>query len=380
MLDFSTPALDLEFPVRRNFVYFNHAALSPLPRRVAEAITAHVENTRDRGAADWRKWFATIERTREKAARLLGADRSEVAFLPSTSWALNLTARSLVWAPGDNVVGDDMEFPSNSLPWKLLENVGVEYRAAANKSGRITLEDLARKVDSGTRVVAVSWVAFHNGFVYPLEEIGGFCRERGILFVVDAIQGLGALPLDVSKTPVDVLAADAHKWLLGQEGCTVFYVREAVRDRLPTIFGGWWNTKADESGGGFLGERLEFYRSARRYEPGSLPTAQIAGLEAAIDVLTEFGIETVQNRILQTVGHLRAGLVSRQWRIMTPEPLASGILAAVPPSSDSRTMAKALEQRGVIVAPREGAVRFSPHFYNDQQEVERVLQAIDATR
>ncbi len=380
MLDFSTPALDLEFPVRRNFVYFNHAALSPLPRRVAEAITAHVENTRDRGAADWRKWFATIERTREKAARLLGADRSEVAFLPSTSWALNLTARSLVWAPGDNVVGDDMEFPSNSLPWKLLENLGVEYRVAANRGGRMTLEDLARKVDSRTRVVAVSWVAFHNGFVYPLEEIGGFCRERGILFVVDAIQGLGALPLDVSKTPVDVLAADAHKWLLGQEGCTVFYVREAVRDRLPTIFGGWWNTKADESGGGFLGERLEFYRSARRYEPGSLPTAQIAGLEAAIDVLTEFGIETVQNRILQTVGHLRAGLVSRQWRIMTPEPLASGILAAVPPSADSRTMAKALEQRGVIVAPREGAVRFSPHFYNDQQEVERVLQAIDATR
>ncbi len=380
MLDFSTPALDREFPIRRNFVYFNHAALSPLPRRVAEAITAHVENTRDRGAADWRKWYAAIERAREKAAHLLGADRSEIAFLPSTSWALNLTARSLAWAPGDNVVGDDMEFPSNSLPWKLLENVGVEYRAAANKSGRITLEDLARKVDSRTRVVAVSWVAFHNGFVYPLEEIGRFCRERGILFVVDAIQGLGALPLDLSKTPVDVLAADAHKWLLGQEGCTVFYVREAVRDRLPAIFGGWWNTKGEESEKGFLVERLEFYRSARRYEPGSLPTAQIAGLEAAIDLLTEVGIETAQNRILQTVRKLAEGLASRDWRITTPEPLASGILAAAPPSSDSRTMAKALEERGIIVAPREGAVRFSPHFYNDQQEVERVLQALDATR
>ncbi len=380
MLDFSTPALDREFPIRRNFVYFNHAALSPLPRRVAEAITAHVENTRDRGAADWRKWYAAIERTREKAAHLLGADRSEIAFLPSTSWALNLTARSLAWAPGDNVVGDDMEFPSNSLPWKLLENVGVEYRAAANKSGRITLEDLARKVDSRTRVVAVSWVAFHNGFVYPLEEIGRFCRERGILFVVDAIQGLGALPLDLSKTPVDVLAADAHKWLLGQEGCTVFYVREAVRDRLPAIFGGWWNTKGEESEKGFLVERLEFYRSARRYEPGSLPTAQIAGLEAAIDLLTEVGIETAQNRILQTVRKLAEGLASRDWRITTPGPLASGILAAAPPSSDSRTMAKALEERGIIVAPREGAVRFSPHFYNDQQEVQRVLQALDATR
>jgi cysteine desulfurase/selenocysteine lyase len=376
MLDFSTPALDREFPVRRNFVYFNHAAVGPLPRRVADAITAHVENARDRGAADWRKWYATIERAREKAARFLGADRSEIALLPSTSWALNLTARSLAWAPGDNVVGDDMEFPSNSLPWKLLENVGVEYRAAANQAGRITLEDLARRVDSRTRVVAVSWVAFHNGFVYPIDEIGRFCRERGILFVVDAIQGLGALALDLTKTPVDVLAADAHKWLLGQEGCTVFYVREAVRDRLPVTFGGWWNTKGEESEKGFLGE-LEFYKSARRYEPGSLPTAQIAGLEAAIDLLTEAGMETVRSRILQTVEKLAEGLAARGWRITTPEPFSSGILAAVPPESDPRAVAKALEERGIIVAPREGAVRFSPHFYNDTDEAERLLAAID---
>jgi selenocysteine lyase/cysteine desulfurase len=226
--------------------------------------------------------------------------------------------------------------------------------------------------------MAVSWVAFHNGFVYPLEEIGRFCRERGILFVVDAIQGLGALPLDVSKTPVDVLAADAHKWLLGQEGCTTFYVREAVRDRLPITFGGWWNTKGEESERGFLGE-LEFYKSARRYEPGSLPTAQIAGLEAAIDLLTGVGIETVQNRILQTVRQLREGLVSRGWRITTPEPFASGILAAVPLDGDARAMAKKLEERGIIVAPREGAVRFSPHFYNDEAEVARILEAIDAS-
>jgi len=376
MLDFSTPALDREFPVRRNFVYFNHAAVGPIPRRVADAITAHVENARDRGAADWRKWYATIQRAREKAARFLGADRSEIAFLPSTSWALNLTARSLAWAPGDNVVGDDMEFPSNSLPWKLLENVGVEYRAAANQAGRITLEDLARRVDSRTRVVAVSWVAFHNGFVYPLEKIGRFCRERGILFVVDAIQGLGALPLDLSKTPVDVLAADAHKWLLGQECCTIFFVREAVRDRLPVIFGGWWNTKGEESEKGFLGE-LEFYKSARRYEPGSLPTAQIAGLEAAIDLLTEAGMETVRSRILQTVEKLAEGLAARGWTITTPEPFSSGILAAVPPESDPRAVAKALEERGIIVAPREGAVRFSPHFYNDTDEAERLLAAID---
>src|SRR5262249_5210473 len=253
--DWSKESLDREFPVRRNLIYFNHAAVAPLPRRVSEAIVAHAENTRDRGAADWRRWYGTIERAREKAARFVGADRREIAFLPSTSWALNFVARAYPWKPGDNVVGDEIEFPSNSVPWKLLENLGVEYRAVPSRAGRVAFDDIAARVDAHTKIVAVSWVAFHNGFVFPLEEVGRFCRERGTLFVLDAIQGLGALPFDVSRVPVDVFAADAHKWLLGQEACTIFYVREAVRDRVPAIFGGWWNTRGEEAGG-FLGDKL----------------------------------------------------------------------------------------------------------------------------
>lgn len=374
--DFSPASLDREFPVRRSLVYFNHAAVAPLPRRVAEAIVAHIENIRDRGAADWRRWFGGIERAREKAAGFLGAHRSEIAFLPSTSWALNLVAHSLEWKAGDNVVGDDMEFPSNSYPWRLLEKRGVEYRVARNRAGRVTVEDIADKVDDRTRIVAVSWVAFHNGFVFPVDEIGRLCRERGILFVVDAIQGLGALPLDLSKTPIDVLAADAHKWLLGQEVCTLFYVGQRACDRLPPPFVGWWNLRMEEDAG-FLAESATFHSGARRYEPGSLPTAQIAGLEASIGLLEEIGIEAVRDRILGLVTALRDGLAARGWRIVSPEPLASGILAAVPPSGDERAMAKALEKRGILVAPREGAVRFSPHVGNDLKEVERALATID---
>ncbi|MGE5277350.1 MAG: aminotransferase class V-fold PLP-dependent enzyme [Acidobacteriota bacterium] len=375
--DFSPANLDREFPVRRSLAYFNHAAVAPLPRRVAEVIVAHVENIRDRGAADWRRWFGQIEHTRERAAGLLGAHRSEIAFLPSTSWALNLVAHGVDWKAGDNVVGDDMEFPPNSFPWRLLEARGVEYRVARNRAGRITIDDIAEKVDDRTRVVAVSWVAFHNGFVFPVDEIGELCREKGILFVVDAIQGLGLLPLDVSKTKIDVLAADAHKWLLGQEVCTLFYVGEAARDRLPPPFVGWWNLRMEEDAG-FLGERATFHAGARRYEPGSLPTAQIAGLHAAVGLLQEIGIEAVRARVLGLVEALREGLAARGWTIASPEPLASGILAAVPPSGDERAMARALEKRGVIVAPREGAVRFSPHVGNDLGEVDRVLEAIDA--
>jgi len=374
--DFSSANLDREFPVRRGLVYLNHAAVAPLPRRVADAVVAHVENLRDRGAADWRRWYGGIERTREKAAGFLGARRSEIAFLPSTSWALNLVAHSFAWKAGDNVVGDDMEFPPNSYPWRMLEERGVEYRVARNRAGRITLEDLAERIDARTRIVAVSWVAFHNGFVFPLEELGTLCRERGILFVVDAIQGLGALPLDVAQAKIDVLAADAHKWLLGQEVCTLFYVGEDARELLPPPFVGWWNLRLDEDAG-FLSSRASLHSGARRYEPGSLPTAQIAGLEASIGLLAEMGGEPVRRRILELVTALRDGLAARGWRIVTPEPLASGILAASPPSGDEIAIAKALEGRGVIVAPREGAVRFSPHVSNDRDEIARTLVAID---
>ena len=374
--DFSPESLDREFPVRRNLVYWNHAAVAPLPRRVADAITGHTENVRDRGAADWRAWYGAIDQTRGKAARLIGARASEIAFLPSTSWALNSVAQAFAWASGDNVVGDDMEFPANVYPWMLLEGRGVEYRVARNRGGRIGVDEIAAVVDARTRVVAVSWVAFHNGWVYPIEEIGAFCREKGILFVVDAIQGLGAQPLDVEAAHVDVLAADAHKWLLGAESCTVFYVSENARERVPPINGGWWNVRHDSThAGGFLDYRLDFHLSARRYEPGSIPTAQIRGLGAALDLIEEIGVETIAARIHDAVEALARGLRDQGWKIASPEPLGSGILAAAPPDGNPFRAAKAFEAHGIIVAPREGAVRFSPHAYNDVGEVQRILEA-----
>ncbi len=371
--DLSAESLDREFPVRGNLLYFNHAAVAPLPRRVAGAIAAHNENARDRGAADWRRWYGAIEETRGKVARFVGAATDEIAFLPNTSWGLNLVAQSYPWKEGDNVVTDDMEFPSNAYPWLALEKRGVQCRFANNREGRVTAGDIAARVDASTRIVAVSWVAFHNGWVFPIEEIADFCRGRGILFVLDAIQGLGALPLDVAKAGVDVLAADSHKWLLGPEGCAVFYVSERARDRVPPLFAGWWNIKHER---GYLAYDLDFYSGARRYEPGTLATANIAGLSAAVDLLSQVGPETVQTRIRDVCETLKRGLLDRGWTITSPEPLRSGILAAARPGADSRLLATRLEERGVIVAPREGSLRFSPHFYNDQAQVSRVLDAV----
>jgi selenocysteine lyase/cysteine desulfurase len=245
---------------------------------------------------------------------------------------------------------------------------------AKSHTGRITLDDVAARVDERTRVVAVSWVAFHNGWVFPLGELAAFCRGRGILLVVDAIQGLGLLPLDVRRTSVDILAADSHKWLYGPEACAVFYVAEEARDRVPAIVSGWWSMKTESN---YLDHRGAPYTSARRYEPGTLPIDHIRGLSAAIDLLQDMGRDAVLSRTLELVRALARGLAARGWTITTHEPFASGILAAVPPSGEVRAWAKALEQRGVIVAPREGAIRFSPYAGNDPGEIERALAAID---
>jgi len=371
--DFSAAALDHEFPVRRNLVYFNHATVAALPRRVAEAVIAQTRNMAERGGADWRDWFALHDATRAKIAAFLQAKPGEIAFAPSTSWGLNLIAQAVDWQPGDNVVGDDMEFPANIHPWLNLARRGVELRLAKSRDGRITLDDIAAKVDARTRLVTVSWVAFHNGWVYPIDEIGTFCRERGILFVLDAIQGLGALPLDLSRTPVDVVVADGHKWLLAPEACAVLYVNEAAQARLAPPAAGWWNVK---HGGSFRDYRLHWSDGARRYEPGTLPTAQIAGLKAAIELFDEIGMDVVQQRIQAVIARLREMLLRQGWHIVSPKPLRSGILAAAPPSGDARYWARALEQRGIIAVPREGALRFSPHCYNDAGEVARIEQAL----
>ena len=260
--------------------------------------------------------------------------------------------------------------------WKALAARGVECRIVGSRGGRILAEDVAARMDGRTRVVAMSWVAFHNGAVLPLAEVGALCRERGALLVVNAIQGIGALPLDVGAANVDVLCADGHKWLYGTEGGAIFYVREAARERVPARALGWWNLITE---GSYLEDRgTKTHAGARRYEPGVLPTTNLAGLSAALDLLADMGSEAIHRRVLANAAALRDGLAARGWKSATPEPLGSGILGAIPPSGDARAWAKALEKRGVIVAPREGLVRFSPHAGNDSGEIARSLAEIDA--
>ncbi|HEU4521152.1 MAG TPA: aminotransferase class V-fold PLP-dependent enzyme [Thermoanaerobaculia bacterium] len=364
------------FPVTRNLVYFNHAAVGPLSTRAFDAMKKHAEDQRDYGATHWKAWYAEYEALRAAAGRLIGAAPDEIAILKNTSEGLSFVAEGLEFESGDNVVTTDLEFPSNFTPWKNLERRGVECRVVESRDGAYTPEDVERLIDDRTRVVSVSSVAFHNGFAPDLDAIGAICDRRGVLFCVDAIQSLGALPIDVRRSRISFLAADGHKWLCGPEGAAVFYVAHEHRDKLRIIEYGWTNI---ERRGKFLNTSTELLPDARRFEAGSLNTNGIYGLRAAIDLVLEIGIEEIAARTIRIATLLADELEAAGIRIGSPRPIASGIIGAIPALTETTTLLKIhrqLEEQGIICAPREGMLRFSPHFYNDEDDVRRVVRAL----
>ncbi len=363
------------FPVTRNLIYFNHAAVGPLSIRAYEAMERHARDQREFGALHWREWYAEYERLRAAAARLIGARPDEIAILKNTSEGLSFVAEGYRWKSGDNAITTDLEFPSNYTPWRNLQQRGVECRVVRSRDGVFTVDDVEPLIDDRTRIVTLSSVAFHNGFPADLQAIGEVCARRGVLFCVDAIQSLGALPVDVRKSKISFLAADGHKWMCGPEGATIFYVAAEHRERLAVLEHGWTNINRH---GKFLECEVDLLPDARRFEAGSLNTNGIYGLRAGIELLLEIGIDAIAAEVIRVTSLLAERLEEIGWRVATPRPIRSGIVGAIPPGVELSLLRwhRRLEENGVVCAPREGMLRFSPHFYNDDAEVDRVIELL----
>ncbi|MBI2212792.1 MAG: aminotransferase class V-fold PLP-dependent enzyme [Acidobacteria bacterium] len=384
------------FPVTRNCIYLNHAAVGPLARHSYEAMEELARDQRDWGAVHWRSWLGHYKRFRENAARLIGATPGEIAILKNTSEGISFVAEGLDWKAGENVVTTDMEFPSNFVPWKRLERRGVECRQIANRDGRFDVADVEAIIDGKTRVVALSAVSYHNGFRPDLEEIGALCASRGILFSLDAIQSLGAIAIDVKRCHISFLASDGHKWLLGPEGLAIFFASEEARERLTPLESGWMSLARDATS---LGKVTELHRDARRFEAGSINTAGVCGLDASIAFLNGIGIGEIEAEVLRLARSLGDALTAIGFTLRTPAPASSGIVSLTPPVEiDLVSVRRALrpgsagdatgdippvqllhawlELHGVICSAREGMLRFSPHFYNDDAEIGRVAELL----
>jgi selenocysteine lyase/cysteine desulfurase len=364
------------FPVTEKYIYLNHSAVCPLSTRVRDAMNGLVEDVTRNGSVNYNDWLQTYERTRESAARLVNARPHEIAFMRNTSDAISAVANGIEWHEGDNVVTCNVEFPANVYPWmRLCEERGIQLKLTEEREGRIDPGELLSKVDDRTRVVTISWVQFASGFRSDLARIGSFCRERDIIFVVDVIQGLGGLKLDVERDYVDAFAADAHKYLLGPEGIALLFVSDRVIDRIKPTVVGWTSVKNYQQ---HLDYDLNYRDGALRFECGTLNSAGVYGLGAAIDLFLEVGPAEVEAYLLGLTDYLAERLTVKSYNVISSRlpGETSGVVTCTHEQHSPRELHRLLRAKNIITAPRANRLRISPHFYNTREEVDALIEAL----
>lgn len=360
------------FPITREVAYLNHAAAGPVSLPVIEAVHAFLVDRARRASEAAPESKALAERTRAKVAAFIGASIEEIAFMKATPDGLNAVANGIDWKQDDNVVLPDIEFPANVYPWMNLAKFGVKLKFVKSTNGCIEPSEIIDAIDDRTRLVAISWVEFHGGFRNDLHTIGAECRRRGVFLAVDGIQGLGVLQCDVGELNVDFLCAASQKWMLAPHGIAPFFVRREVLDKIRVAFVGLSGVDQPPS---YLKYDLKLRDNASRFEPGYINQVGIAGLEAAIDLFNEVGMDNVERRAVGLATRLIDGLLDRSYVIYGPAApqQRSAVVSFRHPTITATEIVSALRAGGVVVSEREDHIRVSPHFYNTEGEIDQLL-------
>jgi cysteine desulfurase / selenocysteine lyase len=360
-----------QFPVRERLVYMNHAAVAPLSKPAADAMKALAEDCLEFGSLHYDRWLAEYEGLRAAAAKLIGAQSSEIALVKNTSEGIATVAMGLDWKPGDRVVAFEEEFPANYFPWKRLEQRGVKVTWLSIRDGLERIDEACR----GARLLAISFVQFLGGYRAPLAAIGEICRRNSCIFLVDAIQGLGAFPLRAKDWGIHAAAADGHKWLLGPEGCGVLYIDESLQDRVEPVEFGWTNVARYAD---YASRDMALRSDAGRYECGTLNTIGCFGLRAAMEFLMEVGVDQIAAAVQQLGDRLAFGLQAKGYELMEQRTAetGAGIVAFRKPGWEASDLVRKLRGAGIVVAPRVGWVRASPHFYISPEDIDKTLELL----
>jgi selenocysteine lyase/cysteine desulfurase len=367
-----------EFPVAKNKIFLAHAGVCPLPRRVAQAMT---DCATEATLGDQEEFvMSRIDDARRAGARLLNCQPDEVALVGPTSLALSFVAAGLNFRKGDNILIYHDDYPSNVYPWMALADKGVKVRLMNIRHlGVIRKVDVMGQVDEDTKLVALASNHFISGYRLEHDAIGTFLRERGILFCLDAIQTLGAFPTTVEN--VDFLAADAHKWLLGPCGAGVFYVKKDLQEKLNPPIYGWHNVRNPN----FVAQaQIEFRSGAAKYEAGTHNLIGLIGLLAAMELALEIGVENIARELVRKRAWLVPAIQAKGYTVLNPDPKAenaSGITAFHLPGQDVTELHQKLTAAGVTTSLRtdrksQKYIRLSPHFYNTDAELHRVVELL----
>lgn len=365
-----------QFPLDNDIVYLNHAAVSPWPKHTADAVTQFAQENMQRGATHYPRWLSVEQQLRKNLAQLINAPSSRnIALQKNTSEGLSTIAYGIDWQSGDQVVISDQEFPSNRIVWESLQSKGVEV-VQANVSAEDPEQAIIQCFGPKTRVLSISSVQYGTGLSLDLEKLGQACQQQNILFCVDAIQSLGAIPFDVMANQADFVVADGHKWMLGPEGVALLYLSDKVLSSLKLNQFGWHMV---QERGNYDLQTWQPAGDATRYECGSPNMLGVFALNASLELLLGVGIDTVHRELMNKISKLEALLNGRpELEVITDtqRSLRSGIMTFRHAKFDSQELFEILKDRGVVCAYRGGGIRFSPHFYTPFHCLERAVSLI----
>ncbi len=366
------------FPILRRLAFFNHAGVAPISGPAADALRNYAEQAESQ--AYFRSgWYAQVEKAKQHAARLINAaGPHEIAIVPNTSTGLNMVAGGMNWVAGDSAVITNVEYPANRYPWENLERRGVELiEVRQDPDGRIDGDDVAEAVTNSTRIVSVSHVQYSSGYRMDVRPISEMVHQARGYLCVDAIQSVGAMPVDVKALGIDFLAADGHKWMLGPEGCGIFYCREDLVELLHPPVVGWMNMV---EAGNYGDYKFELQKDARRFEPGTYNIPGIAAMAASMKLLLDTGMAEVWSRIEALTARLCEGLKAKGYAIFSPrgEDERSGIVTFEPPAGAPplQKIVADLEALNIVIVVREGRLRASPHFYNTEAQIDALVDSL----
>ena len=358
-------------------IYLNAASTGPLPERT---LRAQAEYSRKRAVPhrlSHEEQFAVLDDARERITTLLGAEAGSIALSVNTGAGINLAAWGLPLGPADIVVIPDLEFPANVYPWMAASRArGFTLRTVPARDGLLDEEGLlAALEEKGVRLLALSWVGFATGFVANLDRIGAACRARGVWFVVDAIQGVGVLPLELRRTPVDVLACGGQKWLLSPWGSGFTYVRPEILERIVPQPVSWMGVRGSDDFSALVEYDLTWRDGARRFEQVTLPFQDFAGMAASLGLLEELEKGAVAAHIAARVEELATGAERGGVEVVTPPGRRAGIVTIRP--RDVQAASARLRDARVAHSVRERTIRLSPHCYTTSDEIRIALAALD---
>ncbi len=374
-------------PVSKRFAYFDHAAVGPLSQPAADAMKKWADQSLFQGDVCWPEWSAAAAGLRSSAANLLACQPTEIALIPNTTFGINLVSHGFRWGISqgpESVVVLENEFSSNLLPWLALEKRGVEVRRVpAGENGSVSLDAIGKAIDSSTRLVAVSWVGYFSGFRMDLAKLCEMVHAAGAQLFVDAIQGLGVFSLNTSEIPIDYLAADGHKWMLGPEGAGILFVREKNLDRLEPLMQGWGSL---QMAGTFQTANMVLKQDASRYEGGSANHVGLIGLGESLRVLLSLGCHRrenpIANLVLENAAKIEEGLrgvgaiVFRARSERSSADGLSGILTFEVPGKDPNMVRRRLLQEEIVLSVRHGRLRVATHAYNNEDDTHRLVATV----